>query len=67
MSVKRDFSRKLPEPINGLRTLADIRDHILELSEPSEHWLYVGELVLQAAESGDTKQVGIALRMFKWH
>ena len=61
-----DFSRRLPEPIGGLRTLADIRDHILEMKEPTPQWLYVGELVLEAAESGDVGKVSTALRMFRW-
>jgi hypothetical protein len=55
-----NWSRKLPTPIEvgrrKLRTLHDLRAHLLELPE-SEHdkvgWRAASEAVLQAAESGD--------------
>lgn len=65
-----NWSRKLPTPIEvgrrKLRTLHDLRDHILKLPK-SEHdkvgWQAATEAVLNAGESGDVKN---AAEMFRF-
>ena len=61
----RDFSKKLPKPIGGFLTLADVRNHIAGLDSPSEHWLHLGALTLAAADGGSMDDVAIVLHMMR--
>jgi hypothetical protein len=63
---KTGWDTPLPEPIKGIATLRDVRDHILTMNPPSPQWHYIGELALEAAESGDVGDIALALRMFHW-
>ena len=63
---KADWSQKLPQPIGGLKTLADVRAHILAMEKPTPQWEAVGRLALTAAVNGDVENVALGLRMFRW-
>ncbi len=68
MPSKPDWSRALPKPIDigrrKLKTLHDVRAHILSLPEDRQGnpvWHNVAGALLQAAEGGDLRHVTIAL------
>ena len=68
--AKVDWSRKLAKPIDigrraKLKTLADVRAHILRLPEASQRlpaWQNAAEHLFKAAEGGDLADVSIAIR-----
>lgn len=68
--AKPDWSRMLAEPVDlggkQLRTLADVRAHLMAL--PAErHELpavqYIARLILEAAEGKDVGDITVPLRM----
>jgi hypothetical protein len=69
-----DWSRKLPTPVDlggrkPLRTLADVRAHLLKLPEERHNWRpvqYVTELVLDAAEGKDVGDITVPLRIARY-
>ena len=65
--AKPDFSRKLPKPIGRLRTLADVRNYILDVKEATPQMIYIGELTLAAAQGGPMDKLVIALEMMRAH
>lgn len=66
-----DWTRKLTKPIDAgarkkLRTLHDVRAHILALPESKQEWpLYknVARTLMEAAEGGGTENVNVAMRL----
>jgi hypothetical protein len=68
-----DWTRKLSEPVDlggpePVRTLADVRAHLLSLPEEQQEWRpvqYVAKLIMDAAEGEYTGDVSVALRMFR--
>jgi hypothetical protein len=67
---KPDWSRKLSEPIGigrkKLRTLHDLRSHLLSLSEDRQQyrtWNYVAGRLVDAAEGGDITGAEVSFRM----
>ncbi len=65
---KADWSRKLAKPIDigrrKLKTLDDVRSHILALPEARQGnpvWHNVAGALLKAAEGGDLRHVTVAL------
>ena len=66
-SVKSDWSRPLTKPISvgrrKLRTLSDVRAHLLTLPEDRANrptWQHVAETAIAAAEDGDVKRTEVA-------
>lgn len=69
-----DWTRKLNEPVDlggrkPVRTLDDVRAHLLSLPEERHEWRpvqYVAELVLEAAEGKDVGDISVVLRMHRY-
>jgi hypothetical protein len=57
------WTRALSQPIGRFRRLSDIRDHIRsEYPEGGpQAWDHIGNLALEAAEGGDTRDLEISL------
>ena len=64
-SKKTDFSRKLPKPIDRFRTLADVRNYIVDMKEATPQMIYIGELTLAAAQGGPMDKLVTALEMMR--
>lgn len=69
--MKADWTRKLTTPVDlggrkPVRTLADVRAHLLRLPPEREHWpavQLVGRLILEAAEGKDVGDISVVLRL----
>jgi hypothetical protein len=72
--TKPDWTRKLSEPFDlggrrKLRTLADVREHLMKLPEERQQWRawqHAAKVLLEAAESGDVRDVEITLRLGRY-
>jgi hypothetical protein len=69
--AKADWTRKLSEPIDlggrrPLRTLADVRKHLMSLPAERQHWpavQAVARLLLEAAEGKDVGDITVLMRI----
>lgn len=69
--ARQDWTIKLTTPVDvgrrrKLRTIGDVRDHLLRLPPEREHWpavQYVGRQILEAAEGKDVGDISVSLRM----
>lgn len=69
--MAEDWTRKLSEPVDlggrkPVRTLGDVRAHLLSLPEERHEWppvRYVAKLILEAAEGKDVGDISVVLRM----
>ena len=64
---KTDFTRKLPKPIGRFRTLADVRNYIVDMKEATPQMIYLGELTLAAAQGAPMDKLVTALEMMRTH
>lgn len=72
--MKPDWTRKLSQPVDlggrkPVRTLDDVRAHLLSLPEERHEWRpvqYVAKLILEAAAGEYTGDVSVPLRMFRY-
>jgi hypothetical protein len=67
---KIDWTRKLAKPIDAgrknLRTLHDVRAHILSLPEPKQEWsIYqnVARNLMEASNGGSTESVNASMKL----
>lgn len=67
---KADWSRRLSKPIDvgrrKLRTLHDVRAHLLKLPEDRQHMVgyqRVAHLLMQAADGGEIADIPLAFRL----
>ena len=67
---KPDWSRKLSQPVDldgrVLRTLADVRAHLMNLPEERHEWAavqHIAGLLLKAANGQDVGDITVPLRM----
>ena len=65
--AKPDFTRKLPRPIGRFRTLADVRNYIVDMKEPTPKMIYIGELTLATAQGGPMDKLVTVLEMMRVH
>jgi len=68
-----DWTRKLAQPVDlggrrKLRTLADVREHLMNLPEERHAWpavQHIAGLILQAAEGKDVGDVTVPIRLVR--
>jgi hypothetical protein len=70
---KPDWSRKLRQPVDldgrVLRTLADVRAHLIKLPEERREWAavqHIAGLLLKAANGEDVGDITVPLRMSRY-
>jgi len=66
---RQNWQRKLSKPIGRFRTLADVRDFILEEypAGPPKNWHRIGMLALEASEGGEIDDLEGYLRLMAAH
>lgn len=64
---KRDFSRRLSQPLGPFKTLRDVCDFIVQAKkagyEIGQPWEHIALMAKQAADGGDMQDVEIPLMM----
>lgn len=68
-----DWTRKLEKPVDLggrrlVRTLADVREHLMKLPEERHAWRpvqYAAGVLLKAAETGDVHDISIVVQLVR--